>query len=49
LKNHNILKLLYCYKVKKQIDKMIKDAVEYLKRYLEGGKTLLGYNEEMLG
>ncbi|MBU5677790.1 hypothetical protein KQI88_15330 [Alkaliphilus sp. MSJ-5] len=41
-----ILKLLYS---KKQIDKMIEDAVEYLKRYLASGKNLLGYDKEING
>lgn len=38
-----IFKLLY---TKKQIDGMIEEAVEYLKRYLAEGKNLLGYGEE---
>ncbi|QUH18922.1 hypothetical protein [Alkaliphilus sp. B6464] len=41
-----ILKLLYS---EKQIDEMIEDAVDYLKRYLASGKTLLGYDKEVLG
>lgn len=35
-----ILRVLYS---KEQIDKMIEDAVEYLKRYLAEGKDLVGH------
>ncbi|MFT9495829.1 hypothetical protein [Anaerosolibacter sp.] len=35
-----ILRLLYS---KNQIDHMIEEAVDYLKRYLSDGKNLLGY------
>ncbi|SNR95185.1 hypothetical protein SAMN05446037_100252 [Anaerovirgula multivorans] len=35
-----ILRVLYS---KEQIDKMIEDSVEYLKRYLAEGKDLLGH------
>ncbi|MFT9495868.1 hypothetical protein [Anaerosolibacter sp.] len=38
-----ILRVLY---TKKQIDNMIEEAVEYLKRYLADGKNLLGYGED---
>ncbi len=37
-----IVRVLY---TKQQIDRMIEDAVEYLKRYLAEGKNLLGYGE----
>lgn len=37
-----IIRLLYS---KKQIDRMIEEAVEYLKRYLAEGKDLLGHGE----
>lgn len=39
-----ILKLLYS---KKQLDRMINEAVEYLKRYLINGKDLLSYDKEI--
>ncbi|SNS77291.1 hypothetical protein SAMN05446037_102056 [Anaerovirgula multivorans] len=35
-----ILRVLYS---KEQLDKMIEDAVEYLKRYLAEGKDLVGH------
>lgn len=38
-----ILRLLYS---KQQIDSLIEDAVEYLKRYLANGKNLLSYDSE---
>lgn len=38
-----ILRILYS---KEQIDKMIEDSVEYLKRYLNEGRNLLGYGED---
>lgn len=38
-----ILRLLYS---KQQINSMIEDSVEYLKRYLADGKNLLGYGDE---
>ena len=41
-----ILKLLMS---KKELDNMIEDAVEYLKKYLSEGKDLLGYGDEYKG
>lgn len=38
-----LLKLVY---TKQQLDKMIEDAVNYLKGYLSEGRDLLGYDEE---
>ena len=38
-----LLRILYS---KEQIDQLIEDAVQYLKRYLAEGKTLYGYDVE---
>ncbi|MDF2546160.1 MAG: hypothetical protein K0R93_1058 [Anaerosolibacter sp.] len=38
-----VLRMLYS---KKQVNGMIEEAVEYLKRYLSDGKNLLGYGED---
>ncbi|SNT18481.1 hypothetical protein SAMN05446037_10497 [Anaerovirgula multivorans] len=38
-----LLKLVY---TKQQLDKMIEEAVNYLKQYLSEGRDLLGYDEE---
>ena len=40
-----ILRLLY---TQSEIEKMVEDAVEWLKIYLRNGKDLLGYDEEKL-
>lgn len=33
---------------KKELDRLIEDAVEYLKEYLSEGKDLLSYNDEFM-
>ncbi|OEF96595.1 hypothetical protein [Desulfuribacillus alkaliarsenatis] len=38
-----VLRMLY---TEKQIDSLIEDAVIYLKRYLDNGKNLMGYDFE---